>query len=310
MDGLILVDKPPGITSHRLVRVIREILDIKKAGHFGTLDPLATGLMVIGIGKATKFFPFISRKNKVYEGQIRLGFSTDTYDSQGKPTSSPKREYPSEKQLLEAMAELEGEVEQLPPPFSAKKYKGTPLYKLARGNRNFKLKPSRVFIHYFKSTDYHPPLLSFVIKCSSGTYIRSVAHHLGQALGCGAHLVHLSRTAVGNWNLAQGFTLERIKEFAQKGQTEKFLIPLEVLLPEFPKIILDEEGSTLAINGNLISSQKILNVLYPDSGISDAFKGKEEVFRLFNPRGRLLALARRIPERNVLHPFLVLDLKE
>ena len=165
MDGLILVDKPQNFTSHDIVLRIRNILNIKKVGHYGTLDPLATGLMLLALGKATRFFPFFSTTDKVYEGLIRLGFSTDTYDSAGKPTSSEEKNYPQKDSLLKAMKKFEGEIQQLPPPYSAKKYKGKPLYALVRGKKEFELRPSKIFIYFFQLIKYNPPLIKFKAKC-------------------------------------------------------------------------------------------------------------------------------------------------
>ncbi|HDZ27679.1 MAG TPA: tRNA pseudouridine(55) synthase TruB, partial [Candidatus Aminicenantes bacterium] len=240
MDGLILVDKPQNFTSHDIVLKIRNILNIKKVGHYGTLDPLATGLLLLALGKATRFFPFYSTTDKVYEGLIRLGFSTDTYDSAGKPTSSEEKNYPQKDNLLKSMKKFEGEILQLPPPYSAKKYKGKPLYALVREKKEFELRPSKVFIHFFQLIKYNPPLLEFKAKCSSGTYIRSLAHDLGEGLGCRAHLSELTRTDVGNFNIKESRSIGEIKGLADAGKIDKFLIPFESLLPEFPKIILKE----------------------------------------------------------------------
>lgn len=307
MDGLILIDKPQYFTSHRVVIEIRKILSIRKVGHYGTLDPIVTGLLVVAVGKATKLFPFFSKADKVYKGQIRLGYSTDTYDSQGKNTSSEKKVYPSKEHLLGMMKKFEGEMDQIPPPFSAKKYKGKPLYALAREKKEFELRSNKVFIYFFRIKDYNPPFISFAVKCSSGTYIRSLAHDLGQVFGCGAHLSQLTRTEVGNFNLKDGFSLEKVKRFIEKGKIDEFLIPLEVLFPEYPKIILKEDGSTLARNGNLIFPEKILKIFQQESHFSDTSEEEEIIYKLFSIEGKLLALARKIPEKNCLHPFLVID---
>lgn len=307
MDGLILIDKPQYFTSHSVVIEIRKILNIKKVGHYGTLDPIATGLLVIAVGKATKLFPLFSKTDKVYKGQIRLGYSTDTYDSQGKFTSSEKKVYPSEEHLLGMMKKFEGETDQIPPLFSAKKYKGKPLYALAREKKEFELRSNKVFIHFFRLKAYNPPFISFAVKCSSGTYIRSLAHDLGQIFGCGAHLSQLTRTEVGNFNLKDGFSLEKIKRFTEKGKIDEFFIPLEVLFPEYPKIVLKEEGLALARNGNLIFPEKILKIFQQESLFSDTSEEEEIIFKLFSIEGKLLALARKIPEKNCLHPFLVID---
>ncbi|HEA65111.1 MAG TPA: tRNA pseudouridine(55) synthase TruB [Candidatus Aminicenantes bacterium] len=310
MDGLILVDKPQNITSHDIVLRIRNILNIKKVGHYGTLDPLATGLMLLALGKATRFFPFFSTTDKVYEGLIRLGFSTDTYDSAGKPTSSEEKNYPQKDNLLKAMKKFEGEIQQLPPPYSAKKYKGKPLYALVREKKDFELRPSKVFIHFFQLVKYNPPLLEFKTKCSSGTYVRSLAHDLGEGLGCRAHLSELIRTDVGNFNIKESRSLGEIKRLADAGKIDEFLIPFESLLPEFPKIILKERGSVLVKNGNLVSPENIQKIIINEPSSADISLKGEEVFRMFSLEGRFLALAKKVPEKHCFHPFLVMDSKE
>lgn len=310
MDGLILIHKPQNCTSHDVVIKIREILNKKKVGHYGTLDPLATGLMMIAVGKATRLFPFFSRADKVYKGRIKLGFSTDTYDSFGKLTSEVTNEYPDKKLLLKLIEKFKGEITQVSPPFSAKKYKGKPLYALARQNKEFKLKTSKIFIHFFHLLNYKPPLIDFKVKCSSGTYIRSLAHDLGQNLECGAHLSQLTRTEVGNFNIKDCFTIDKTKKLAQENKIEEFLIPLELLLPEFPKIILKETGSALVKNGSMIFHDNILKVVYPRASLSNITKERENIFRMFSHEGKLLAFAEKIPEKKCLHPFLVFDSKD
>jgi tRNA pseudouridine55 synthase len=310
MDGLILVDKPQNFTSHDIVLKTRNILNIKKVGHCGTLDPLATGLMLLALGKATRLFPFLSKLDKIYEGLIRLGFATDTYDSAGKPTATEAKNYPLKDNLLKAMKKFEGDIQQLPPPYSAKKYKGKPLYLLARGKKEFELRPSKVFVHFFQLRKYNPPILKFKVKCSSGTYIRSLANDLGQDLGCGAHLSELTRTDVGNFNLNESHSLGEIKGLKKAGKTAEFLIPLESLLPEFPKIILKERGSVLAKNGNLISPEDIQKVILDESSKAGISPRGEKVFRMFSLEGKLLALAKEVSEKQCFHPFLVIDSKE
>jgi len=310
MDGLILVRKPQKFTSHDIVVKLRDILDYKKIGHFGTLDPLATGLMVVALGKATRLFPFFSKLDKTYEGQVRLGISTDTYDSLGEPISSEKKEYPDVDTLLEAMKKFEGEIDQIAPPFSAKKFKGKPLYVLAREKKDLKYKSSRVFIQYFQMKKYAPPYLDFRAECSSGTYIRSLAHDLGQSLGCGAHLSALERTKVGHFNIKESFNIQKIKKLTEEGKTEGFLIPLEFLLPEFPKVILDETGTLLVRNGNMIFPDNIIKILEQEPQASDLPTEEDRIFRVFSLEGKLMALARKVPEKKGLHPFLVFDPKD
>lgn len=310
MDGLILIDKPQELTSHDIVAKLRDILNFKKIGHCGTLDPLATGLLVITLGKATRLFPFLSKTDKTYEGRIRLGFSTDTYDATGKPASPKKKKYPDKNSLQKTIRKFKGEISQLPPPYSAKKYKGKPLYSLARGKKEFQLKPSHITIYSFQLTQYQPPEFEFIVKCSSGTYIRSLAHDLGQILGCGAHLSELTRTETGNFQLKQSFSLDEIREITRKGRIEEFIIPMESLLPEFPKIILKDRGSVLARNGNMIPAEDILKLIDEDVSVLETIDEKESIFRMFSLDGKLLALAKRASEKNCLHPFLVIDSKE
>lgn len=307
MDGIILVNKPQNITSHGVVVEIRNILKIQKVGHYGTLDPLATGLIVVAVGKATRLFPFYSKKDKVYSGRIRLGFSTDTYDSLGKPTSKENPDLPSREKLLITMKRFEGKIQQVIPPYSAKKYKGKPLYALARGNKEFELKTCQVTVFSFELNEYTRPYLDFNVGCSSGTYIRSLAHDLGQALNCGAHLSELNRTKVGYFRVEQSHSLDKIQILMKEGKTEDFLIPIEFLLPEFPKVILEDRGAVLARNGNMIPDANIKKIFHQKILVNHNQKEKEMVFRMFSLEGKFLALAKRNTEKGQFHPFLVVD---
>jgi len=307
MDGIIQVRKPPLVTSHDVVKQVRIRLPGNKVGHFGTLDPLATGLLLVAVGSATRLFPFYSKLDKAYSGVIRLGQSMDTYDSTGKPTSDPSTRWPDRQELEQVMRRFEGELSQLAPPFSAKKHKGRPLYELARANQPTPLTRSLVTVYSFHCLNFHAPDIEFSVRCSSGTYIRSLAHDLGQELGCGAHLTQLVRTAIGRFNLEDALTLEEISELSHRGSTRDFLIPIEELLPEFPKLILSEEGAALARNGNLIAPQHIAGILEDAKASGSGDKLEAAVFRLFSQGGRLLAFANRASGHNSLHPFLVVD---
>ncbi len=306
MDGLILVHKPAGITSHDVVARLRKIFSQRQIGHFGTLDPLATGLLLVAVGKATRFFPFFSKLDKVYQGRIRLGFSTDSYDRWGDPLDEETRACPSPSEVFSAMRTFEGEIEQAAPPFSAKKYKGKPLYTFARRKQAVSLPPFPVKIRSFKLLRYQPPYLDFEAECGSGTYIRSLAHDLGQRLGCGAHLAELVRTEIGEYRLKDSFSVEEIKRLAENGRYNEFLRPLATLLPAFPKIILNQTGLKDVQNGKIIGldrtaqadSREILCSLSPGE--------KGTIFRLFSPDGQLVALAKVADVPFSLSPFLVL----
>jgi tRNA pseudouridine55 synthase len=309
MDGLILINKPKGVTSHDIVIRIRKNLRLKKVGHFGTLDPLATGLLLIAVGKATRLFPFYLQSAKTYEGQIRLGYSTDTYDSEGKPVSGESENYPDKKKLLENMKRFLGEIEQVPPPYSAKKYKGEALYKRVRGNKEYELKSAKVTVYFFKLKKYSPPYMDFDVKSSSGTYLRSIAHDLGQNLGCGAHLNRLRRTEIGEFYIGKSHTVEEIAQMASLGQTDKFLHPIETLLAEFPKIVVKDSDALLVRNGSEFLPDPLPIVPHPEKERNIPEKHKQDIFRIFDSQGKLLAFATMDTQNNSLHPFLVFDSK-
>lgn len=309
MDGLILVYKPKGMTSHDIVIRIRKILGIKKVGHFGTLDPLATGLLLVAVGKATRLFPFYLHSAKTYKGRIRLGIATDTYDSEGKPVSKESKMYPEENFLLENMKTFQGEIEQVPPPYSAKKYKGEALYKRVRSRKEYKLKSSKVIIHYFRLKNYCPPHMDFDAKCSSGTYIRSIAHDLGQKLGCGAHLDQLVRTEIGEYRISKSYTLEKIEKMFSLGQASRFLHPIEDLLPQLPKIIVNDITASLVRSGSYFCPDSVPVSFSADEDETFQHAKRPDIFRIFDSQGKLLAFATKKAENNSLHPFLVFDSK-
>jgi len=306
MDGVILVDKPQDITSHDVVARLRKILSLPKIGHFGTLDPLATGLLIAAVGKATKFFRFFSKLDKVYQGRIRLGFSTDSYDRSGVPLTEESLTYPHDEDVRRAMRTFEGEIDQTAPPFSAKKYQGKPLYTFARRKKIVKLPAFRVQVHSFLLQDYLPPYLDFEVKCSSGTYIRTLAHDLGRQLGCGAHLAELVRTEIGEFQVKDSFALEEIKDLAERGRVREFLRPLETLLLAFPKIELTQDGLMLVQNGRPVFPEHMVQPDSQDVFFSPPSGQKEAVFRLISPEGQLVGLAKRRDTPLSFSPFLVL----
>lgn len=250
--GIILVNKERGMTSHDVVDRVRRVLHQRKVGHMGTLDPQAEGLLVLGLGKATRLFPFIVKGNKYYTGKIRLGIETDTYDRDGKIVRKVERVDVTEEQIKEAVKDFIGQITQVPPPFSAKKIKGKRLYELARKGKKVKPKPVKVEIYYFSVLSYEHPVINFDIKCSAGTYVRSIAHDLGQKLGVGGYLEYLKRLKSGEFSIENAHTLEEIEEAAKKGEIDELIIPLSDILQEFPIVYLREEGVYRARHGNFI----------------------------------------------------------
>jgi tRNA pseudouridine55 synthase len=305
MDGLILVDKPRGPTSHDIVARIRRCLGIQKVGHFGTLDPLATGLLLVAVGRAVKLFPLFSKHDKVYTGEILLGVATDTYDALGQPAAPAAGVMPRREAVSEAMRSFEGEILQAPPPYSAKKLAGKPLYKWARSRKPVAAPPRPVVVRAFKLADYRPPVIEFEVRCSSGTYVRSLAHALGEKLGCGAHLAGLRRLSSGELSLAQALPLERVEDLIAAGRAQEAVLPLESLLPGLPKLILTPTGEARLQKGRALAAGDT-QVTVP--GVAPAGAGPavaREPVRLFSLAGRFLGLAQPGPEPDTFVPFLV-----
>ncbi len=239
MNGLILIDKPAGCTSHDVVNRWRKIAGTKRAGHLGTLDPMATGLLVIVTGNATRLAQFYGKSEKTYRAEITFGETSDTYDAEGVITAT-NTPLPPLETILAALAEFRGSFQQTPPPVSAKKVKGVPAYKLARQNIEVELKPVAVEVKQLDVLNMAADKLTVVIGCTAGTYIRSIAHDLGQRLGCGALLSCLRRTHAGEYSVEQAHTLDQLAAFAAENRlSEKALIPIAQMLPHLPAEYFD-----------------------------------------------------------------------
>ena len=215
MNAVLIIDKPAGLTSHDVVNRARRILRERSIGHLGTLDPLATGVLPLVTGNLTRLAQFYTSSEKTYEGTIRFGFATDTYDAEGDPTTAPQTVSLSREEIEAQAARFRGVIQQTPPPFSAKKIKGVPAYKLARQQKEVILQPVQVEIKEFEILSVDVDRVCFRARVASGTYMRSVAHEMGQALTCGAHLESLRRTAVAEFTLEDAHTLEQLAEAAR-----------------------------------------------------------------------------------------------
>ncbi len=249
MDGLIVVDKPAGWTSHDVVNRMRRLANTKKVGHLGTLDPDATGVLPMVIGRATRLAQYFQRTDKVYEAVIHFGWSTDTYDGAGAATS-PETEVTLDPQRMEReLASFRGKISQVPPAVSAKKIGGTPAYQLARQNIVVEMKPVEVEIYSLEMLDCTGADLTIRVHCSTGTYIRSIAHDLGQVLGCGAFLKLLRRTSAGGFDISMARTLDQLGVLAETGNLTDALIPCADLLPEFPSELVDDSTVTFIRQG-------------------------------------------------------------
>src|SRR6202161_1190228 len=211
MNGIVVIDKPPGLTSHDVVNRVRRILDQRSVGHLGTLDPSATGVLPVVLGNLTRLAQFYAHSEKAYEGIIRFGFATDTYDADGEPTTPHQEVSINGDEIRALAAQFKGLIEQMPPPFSAKKIAGVPAYKLARRKQEVLLKPVQVEVKEFEILSTSREHATFRARVASGTYIRSIAHEMGQKLGCGAHLASLRRIAVAEFEIEDAHVLASLE---------------------------------------------------------------------------------------------------
>jgi tRNA pseudouridine55 synthase len=249
LDGAIVIDKPEGWTSHDVVGKARRITGIKKIGHLGTLDPIATGVLPLVLGRATRLAQFYTRSDKIYEGVIRFGWSTHTYDRAGEATSEKIEAQIDPAALEGALERFRGEFLQTPPPVSAKKVEGRRAYQLARESVAVKLAPVRVEVYELTLLDLAGPLARVRAHCSGGTYLRSIAHDVGQLLGCGAHLEDLRRLASGEFEIAQARTVPQLESLAADERLIDALVPAAQMLPGMPAVFVDDLTASQIRNG-------------------------------------------------------------
>lgn len=250
MNGLFVIDKPGGVTSHDVVNRLRKITGEKSIGHLGTLDPMATGVLPLLLGKYTRLAQFFSAAEKAYSGTIRFGFATDTYDAEGQPTGACIQPQLSLEDVRRAACPFRGELQQMPPPYSAKKVGGTTAYKLARAGKLVELQPALVRIESFEIVGLEGDQAAFTMRISAGGYVRSVAHELGGALGCGAHLSSLRRTQAGPFTLAEAHPLAELEPLAgHAAALQELSVHPRSLLPHMPSVTADAQTMGRLRNG-------------------------------------------------------------
>lgn len=293
MFGALVIDKPAGWTSHDVVARMRRIAGTRRIGHLGTLDPMATGVLPLLLGPATRLARFFEDSEKVYEGVVRFGFGTTTYDAEGEPTSEPVAYTVDRDHIQDLIAQrFLGEFAQMPPAVSAKKIGGTPAYKLARQNKPVELKPVTVTVHEFSILETSGDRLRVRVRCGAGTYVRSLAHDLGVCTGVGAHLESLRRTASGSFTLEHAVTIEEAAALAEQGRLQERLIPAARLLPAIPTEVVDETTARHIREGR-------------DFNASPFLQASESPFlKAVNRSGDLLAMAERKLHR-IYHPVIV-----
>ena len=297
--GFLVVDKPVAWTSHDVVQAARRWLGTRRVGHLGTLDPLATGVLPLAIREATKLVPYVAPGEKVYVGTIRLGTSTDTYDAEGRVTREHDGPFPSEAAVREALMGFVGETLQVPPMFSSVKRHGVPLHRLARRGEEVERSPRRVRIHEIRMHHYAPPEIGIEVRCAPGTYVRTLAHDLGNLLGCGAHLSGLRRTRSDPFSLEQALTPEACEALAARGGLDAALVAPDVALG-LPRVRLTATQARRVSNGGDVAVGEARGELergpLPKPG--------DRVSALA-PDGGLVAVMELRPDRK-LHPLRVL----
>lgn len=291
MNGAVIIDKPAGMTSHDVVARCRRILQERSIGHLGTLDPGASGVLPLLVGTLTRLAQFFSGRDKAYEGEIYFGHATTTYDGEGERVGAAEDAPPPSLGAIEAaLAAFRGAIQQRPPAYSAKKVEGVRAYKLARQHLPVDLPPVTVTVHEATILAWQPPRLRLLVRCSTGTYIRSLAHDLGQAVGCPAHLAALRRTAVGEFTESRAITLERLAELAAGGRLEEALVPQRDLLTEWPAVMAPLDAQAKILQGRAVNLAEF---------------SAAPMLRIFAPDGSLLAIGKRIAG-SLIHPKLVL----
>lgn len=294
MNGVLIVDKPAGLTSHDVVDRVRRILGQRSVGHLGTLDPLATGVLPLVVGNMTRLAQFYLATDKSYEGTIRFGFATDTYDADGEPVGPVEDVEVRLEKLQELSLKFRGVLEQMPPPFSAKKIHGVPAYKLARKKKEVILPPVRVEIKEFEVLSCEGSHATFRATVASGTYMRTVAHDLGREVGCGAHLASLRRTRVAEFEIADAFRLDRVADAGIAGTVEELFVHPRKLLPQMPSVTATDEAAALIHSGRAVNLPEM---------------SRAKQVKVFNGQRELIAIATRVAG-TLFHPGIVLAMAQ
>ena len=282
LDGILNINKPEGLSSHDVVYRVRRITGQRKAGHAGTLDPLATGVLLVCLGQATRVSSYLMSGGKTYRATIRLGIETETYDREGRVVSVMPVTV-GQDEIERVLAGLTGSVEQTPPMYSALKHEGTPLYKLARRGETLELAPRTVEISSLRLLGWQTPDLQVEVECGKGTYIRSLAHEIGARLSCGGHLIALTRTACGQFHIDQASTLEHLAEAFSAGVGESLLLPADAALSHLPAVHLDQAATDDVANGRRVD-------LSQHTRERVDLPGGTLLARAYDPEARLLAL--------------------
>ena len=293
LDGILNINKSAGQTSFGVVVMVKRLTGEHRAGHAGTLDPNATGVLPVCLGKGTRVIEFLVETTKAYQAVIELGKATDTYDAAGKVTSQGDTSGIDMARLETELESFRGEIQQTPPMYSALKYQGRKLYELAREGIDVERKSRPVKIHRLVLIDWQPPEVTLEIECSKGTYIRSLANDLGQALGCGAYLKELIRTRCGIFDISDAISLPQLEAAVKNGDWQQFLHPIDSVLHDLPMLTVDEAGE---------ASIKTGSALHLEDNEIDSTNSGRGYGRAYSADGRFLAILKRDPAEKSWHP--------
>ncbi|MFC1846252.1 tRNA pseudouridine(55) synthase TruB [Chloroflexota bacterium] len=296
INGIVNINKPRGKTSFSVISHIKRLSGEKHVGHTGTLDPLATGVLPVCIGQATRVVQYLINSDKTYLAEIELGITTDTFDGEGEITSRLDFSSITAVQIERALVIFKGVIEQSPPIYSAIKYKGKKLYELARAGKTVQPKPREVRINSIDLVDCNLPLFTIKVECGKGTYIRSLAHDVGQYLGCGAFLKNLVRTRCGPFNIEESHSPSEIEEYFKLGIINNILHPIDIPLLNWPAAVLNSETELAVRNGRLIA-------------LAEEKLRSDEYCRAYSLKGDFVAVLRFIPDKNLWHPEKVFSLQ-
>jgi tRNA pseudouridine55 synthase len=290
ISGIFNIDKPAGMTSHDVVAQVRRISGQRRVGHAGTLDPSATGVLVVCLGQATRVAEYLMASDKVYRAQVRLGVSTDTHDAEGEVTATSEVDV-CEEEVRGALASFVGSIQQVPPMYSALKRGGVPLYRLARQGVTVEREPRSVQIRDMELLDWNPPLVTIRVECSPGTYVRALARDLGQKLGCGAYLQNLTRLASGHFTVEKAVSLPELAEAFAQGNWRELIHPMDEALLDVAPIIVDAQMERRIRHGQSVG-------VLPQAGGDEG----RELRRAYSREGELIAILRHDPQTGLWQP--------
>jgi tRNA pseudouridine55 synthase len=294
MTGILVIDKPQGWTSHDVVQKVRSLFQEKRIGHTGTLDPLATGVLVLCIGKATRIVRYLQTDDKEYQAELKLGVRTDTQDADGRVIESRSYLPPTRDEVERTILALRGGNLQRPPIFSAVKVGGVPAHRLARKGAAPELRERKVTIHDISILDYADPLVRFTVTCSKGTYVRTLCDEIGNRIGCGAHLTSLRRMRAGRFLIDQAWSLDRVSDAAASGRQNEVLTSLNEALADRPGITVTADDAKKLLHGNPIQADRLTEETDPAAPV-----------RLSDTDGRLIAIG--VPHGGLIRPQVVLQ---